>query len=198
MGSSGAIADLLLDAPQKTSRFSVFTIAAFVTRGDPHPPLGLVIVQYIFVIFTLVIPMLSILVLLVLLLAKLGRNTQKTLLKFCHIMDCWSTFDVFALAVLVGSFEFSLLAKFLVYNDNLARVCNWIHDELKTECLGLDLDLTPGFFVLAIGAVASYAVPKAVCSFCRQTLEGVCDTSDSLLCGLGSSSSGEEEEEGSD
>jgi len=171
MVSSGAIADLLLEPERKTIEYSLVTLGVFVTRGDPAPPLGLRTVQCIFFVFAFIIPLLLIIALLFLLVMPLPRDTQKLILNLCCVLDAWAAFDVFAIGVAVAHFEFGLLAQFLVYNDNIARVCGQVKRELEVGCLSIECRVLPGFALLAAGGLTSYFVPKAVFRFCREALD---------------------------
>jgi len=182
MQVSGAIADILLKEEDKTLPYSLISLGQFLTSREANPPAGLVAVQFIFYVFTLVIPTMLMLALLALLLLPLGRQSQIQLLKACRILDAWAAFDVFVIAVTVANFEFWLLAKFLVYNDNISWVCNWVHDNLHVECLAMECHVQPGFALMVVAGVASYLLPKRVFAACQDVLGNdheVQDSSDS-------------------
>eukprot|EP00933_Yihiella_yeosuensis_P021581 TRINITY_DN17055_c0_g2_i1.p1 TRINITY_DN17055_c0_g2~~TRINITY_DN17055_c0_g2_i1.p1 ORF type:complete len:326 (+),score=25.51 TRINITY_DN17055_c0_g2_i1:139-978(+) len=171
METSGVLGELILHEDQKINQYSLIGVGMSLARGE-NSPAGLRIVQGIFFTFTLVIPLLLSVGLSVLLFIPIARQRQIELLQVCCILDAWSAFDVFVLGVAVANFEFGLLSSYLVYNDNIARVCNWVHNHLQMSCIGMDCHVHfPGFFVLVLAGLASYIVPKRVFRFCDQVLK---------------------------
>ena len=135
--------------------------------------------QAIFFVFTLAIPLALVVCLLTLLLAPLKRRDHLRLLKVCHVLDAWAAFDVFVLAVVVANFEFWLLTQFLIYHDNIASACNWVHENLHAECLAMEGHVQAGFILMALGGVSSYLTPKLYFRYCQGILEEDLLTSES-------------------
>uniref|UniRef100_A0A7S4Q2R5 Uncharacterized protein n=1 Tax=Alexandrium monilatum TaxID=311494 RepID=A0A7S4Q2R5_9DINO len=171
MDMSGAMAELLLDPADAKQRYSLVSLGAGVTLGKPGD-WGMRMVQIVFFLFTLVIPLATIGFILFLWHAPLDHSTQEALLHFCQALDAWASFDVFVLAVAVSHFEFGLVATFLVYYDNLSTLCGWVRDHLHTECFHIECSLTLGFVLLAAAGALSHAVPKAALRLCESALDG--------------------------
>lgn len=150
----------------------------FLTEGFEASS-GLHTVQAIFFVFTLAIPLALVVCLLTLLLAPLKRRDHLRLLKVCHVLDAWAAFDVFVLAVVVANFEFWLLTQFLIYHDNVASACNWVHENLNAECLAMECHVQAGFILMALGGVSSYLTPKLYFRYCQGILEEDSMTSES-------------------
>lgn len=167
---SGVIADLLLEEEQKELSYSLITLGSFLTTGF-EASTGLRTVQFIFFSFTVAIPLALVGTLLALLLWPMTRPQQKRLLKACHVLDAWAAFDVFVLAVVVANFEFWLLTEFLMYHDNIAAACHWVHQNLNAECLAMQCHVLPGFILMAFAGIASYLTPKIYFQLCEGTIE---------------------------
>eukprot|EP00913_Durusdinium_trenchii_P001992 g1842.t2 len=163
---SGVIADLLLEEEQKELSYSLITLGSFLTTGF-EASTGLRTVQFIFFSFTVAIPLALVGTLLALLLWPMTRPQQKRLLKACHVLDAWAAFDVFVLAVVVANFEFWLLTEFLMYHDNIAAACHWVHQNLNAECLAMQCHVLPGFILMAFAGIASYLTPKIYFQLCE-------------------------------
>lgn len=156
---SGVLAELLLTEEEMNLSYSLVSLGHFLTAGFEASS-GLRAVQVIFFAFTLAIPWALSAVLLALLLLPLSKLSQSRLLKVCHVLDAWAAFDVFVVAVVVANFEFWLLTQFLMYHDNIATACNWVHENLDSECLAMQCHVRPGFILMALAGAASYATPK--------------------------------------
>eukprot|EP00434_Breviolum_minutum_P034267 symbB.v1.2.030321.t1/scaffold3397.1/size57701/4 len=177
---SGVIADLLLKESETQLSYSLVSLGLFLTSGFEASN-GLRAVQVIFFIFTLLIPLALVTVLLILLLVPLTTRDQVRLMKVCHVLDAWAAFDVFVIAVVVANFEFWLLTEFLIYHDNIASACNWIHENLanNADCLAMQCHVQPGFILMALGGVSSYLTPKLFFQYCHGFLEEDVQSSES-------------------
>ena len=177
---SGVIADLLLKESETQLSYSLVSLGLFLTSGFEASN-GLRAVQVIFFIFTLLIPLALVTVLLILLLMPLTTRDQVRLMKVCHVLDAWAAFDVFVIAVVVANFEFWLLTEFLIYHDNIASACNWIHENLanNADCLAMQCHVQPGFILMALGGVSSYLTPKLFFQYCHGFLEEDVQSSES-------------------
>ena len=175
---SGVIADLLLEESETQLSYSLVSLGLFLTSGFEASS-GLRAVQSIFFIFTLLIPLALVTVLLILLLMPLTTRDQVRLMKVCHVLDAWAAFDVFVIAVVVANFEFWLLTEFLIYHDNIASACNWIHENLHADCLAMQCHVQPGFILMALGGVSSYLTPKLFFQYCHGFLEEDVQSSES-------------------
>jgi len=167
---SGAISDLLLKVEERDLKYSLVGLGMFLTTGFQESG-GLHAVQAIFFSFTLVIPLLLVCAVLALLLVPMTKAQHGLLWKVCHVLDAWAAFDVFVLAVTVANFEFWIFSNFLIYHDNIAAACGWVHDNLELECLAMECHVLPGFAVLAAAGIGSYAVPKMVLLSCEDLLD---------------------------
>ncbi|CAE7742221.1 KIF15 [Symbiodinium sp. CCMP2592] len=167
---SGAISDLLLKGEERDLKYSLVGLGMFLTTGFQESG-GLHAVQAIFFSFTLVIPLLLVCAVLALLLVPMTKAQHGLLWKVCHVLDAWAAFDVFVLAVTVANFEFWIFSNFLIYHDNIAAACGWVHDNLELECLAMECHVLPGFAVLAAAGIGSYAVPKMVLFSCEDLLD---------------------------
>lgn len=175
---SGIVADLLLTEEETHLAYGLVSLGLFLTEGFEASS-GLHTVQAIFFVFTLAIPLALVVCLLTLLLAPLKRRDHLRLLKVCHVLDAWAAFDVFVLAVVVANFEFWLLTQFLIYHDNVASACNWVHENLNAECLAMECHVQAGFILMALGGVSSYLTPKLYFRYCQGILEEDLMTSES-------------------
>jgi len=132
--------------------------------------IGLRLVQVIFFLFALAIPVALEGVFLVLWLVPLDRRTQLILADACQALDAWAAFDVFALAVTISHFEFGLFSTFLMHFNNLQQGCALVTEYLHDECFHMECNLSPGFPILAVAAVLSYAAPKLALRACRAAM----------------------------
>lgn len=167
---SGAISDLLLKGEERDLKYSLVGLGMFLTTGFQESG-GLHAVQAIFFTFTLAIPLLLVCAILALLLYPMTKAEHGLLWKVCHVLDAWAAFDVFVVAVTVANFEFWIFSNFLIYHDNIAAACSWVHDNLELECLAMECHVLPGFAVLAAAGIGSYAVPKMVLCSCEDLLD---------------------------
>lgn len=170
MVESGALATLLLEPPEKITRYSLVSLGTSMTKGKSGD-IGLVSVQIIFYIFALVIPVALQVSLLFLCLAPISHKAQRYTLDVCRALDAWAAFDVFTAAVTVSHFEFGLFSTFLMHYNNLAQGCNLVVEFLHEECFHMECNLTPGFAVLAVASVLAYGMPKVALTICRTALE---------------------------
>jgi len=169
-GMSGLGAGLILQESRHTEDFSLVGVGAAVPASMPGDA-GLVALQAVFLIIGFAVPVLLLLALALLWLTPLREQQQRTLLYVCHVLDSWSTLDVFVLTVLVGHAEFGQLAGRLLAAGNLKGVCVPLKEQLGLSCMDLDLGLLPGFALLAAAGLVALAVPKSVHQLCRRSVE---------------------------
>jgi len=167
--TSGVLSTLILDPVAQTRRYSLMSLGMAVTN-EKVVDTGSRMVQVIFFAFTLVIPMMLMVVLIVLWVVPLRLRAQRKMLTFCHFLDAWAAFDVFALAVVVAKVQFGQMASFLVYHDNVAHLCGWVRDNLQSECFHIECEFTTGFYTLAAAGMVSYIVPKTAFCMCEAAL----------------------------
>jgi len=170
MVESGALATLMLEPENRVNKFSLVDLGLQMTRGR-QGDVGLHLVQAIFFVFSLAIPIALLLLFLVLWLLPLSHSSQNTLMEVCQAMDAWAAFDVFAVAVTVSHFEFGLFSTFLMHYNNLQQGCRLVTGYLRTECFHMECSLTPGFGLLAVAGLLSYAAPKLALGACRSALQ---------------------------
>jgi len=166
---SGVFPTLMLDSGMRSRWYGLYSLGMSIT--DSHEgDLGLVVVQVIFIMFALAIPLLLLGALLVLWMIPLRVRWQRRALIVCKAIDAWASFDVFVLAVAVSHFEFGRMANFLVYHDNVASICAWVQTHFHGDCFHIECELTWGFACLSVAGFLSYAVPKAVFALCDEAL----------------------------
>jgi len=172
VSTSGVFSAIILDPQRETTTYSLYSLGAAITEGiDPADDLGSVMVQLVLFTFALVIPLLSIGALLLLWCMPMTLQSQSRVLDICHCLDAWASFDVFALAVWVARAQFGTMASFLVYHDNIERLCTWVREHLHSECFHIECGLTEGFVFAACAGAASYLVPKLAFSACHAAME---------------------------
>jgi len=200
MVESGALATLFLEPDERIMRYSLVELGVEMTRGRSSTIIGLFLVQFIFFLFSLAIPLALQVALLVFWLVPMTYSSQLLVLDICRALDAWAAYDVFALAVLVSHYEFGLFSTFLMHENNLHKGCNLVVQYLDTECFHMECVLTPGFAVLALAGALSYVVPKLALRASSAALEERAEqcatsdaetdrlTNDSCGCGGGGSS----------
>jgi len=164
-GMSGLGANVIFQESHHTEPYSLVGVGVGVSASSPGN-VGLVALEVVFLLLSLVVPVLSLIALAVLWIAPLKADQQDMLLYVSHVLDTWSTLDVFVLAVLVGHAEFSELAGRLLSTGSLRAVCVPLQQH-GLSCMELDLGLLPCFGLFAAAGALALVVPKAVHQLCR-------------------------------
>jgi len=103
---SGALATLLLEVPERVTWYGLVELGTQMTVG--RSDLGLVMVQIIFFLFALVIPVTLQFAFMILWLWPMSYGSHLIMIDTCRALDAWAAFDVFAVAVTVACLEFGL------------------------------------------------------------------------------------------
>jgi len=166
---SGALATLLLEVPERVTWYGLVELGTQMTVG--RSDLGLVMVQIIFFLFALVIPVTLQFAFMILWLWPMSYGSHLIMIDTCRALDAWAAFDVFAVAVTVAWLEFGLFSTFLMHYNNLQQGCSLVGKYLHTECFHMECYLAPGFAVLVLAAVLSYVSPRFIIAQCHAALE---------------------------
>jgi len=193
MVESGALATLLLEDHETVKQYSLMSLGTSMTEGKAGN-VGLHLVEFIFFVFSLYIPVALQVCLLILCFAPMAHTRQLLMFDIARALDAWAAFDVFAMAVTISHFEFGLFSTFLMHFNNLAQGCNLVVEYLHEECFHLECSLTPGYFVMFLGALLSYVVPKLSFSICQRALDQRSGKEMSDLDGYDMSGSASEDE----
>jgi len=171
ISTSGVLSSLILDPVRERRSYSLISLGMAVMEGKGLQNFGCLMIQQIFFMFTLTIPLALVFLLLALWFAPMSASTQQRLLEFGRCLDAWASFDVFALAVVVARFQFGRMASFMVYHDNIEPICTWVRSNLNSECFHIECTFARGFSVLAFAGVVSYMVPKFAFQACESAME---------------------------
>lgn len=171
MVESGALSTLMLDEPGKIAEYSLVVLGQSMTAGNKSTDFGLLLVQVIFFVFALVIPLALQFSILLLLSLPLPHARQLVLFDICRALDAWAALDVFAAAVTVAHIEYGIFSTFIMRYNNLEHGCKLVETYLHTECFHMECSLSTGFALLFLGAVLSSAMPKVAFKECRAALE---------------------------
>jgi len=169
---TGLLVSLIIDNDAPPRSFSLYSLGVSIADKKLDADMGLVTVQFIFFVFTLVIPLVVLGGLLTLWTIPMGQSTQRTLFAALRVLDAWASFDVFVLAVFVCHLEFGLVAEFLQYHDNVAVLCTWMRDRLDGNCFQVTCNLTVYFLVMAAAAIVSNVATKVALRICEVVFEG--------------------------
>jgi len=156
---------------------------------------GMLLVEIIFFLFALVIPVTVQLAFLILWLWPMSYGSQLIMVDTCRALDAWAAFDVFAVAVTVAWIEFGIFSSFLMHYNNLQQGCSLVGEYLHTECFHMECYLTPGFAVLMVAAVLSYVSSRFIFAQCHAALEERLKENDNNDDALASSSDEDSEED---
>lgn len=158
----GGLAAEVLDVGDKL--YSLLSVAtALPNAAQGH---GLAALEALFLLLTMVLPLVLMITLLVLWLAPLPPRVQDILIYVIHVMDCWASMDVAALTLTIEAMELDHLTEFLVKSNGLARPCRIIKDLTAEECFTVGIDLHAGFVMLILAGIAMVVVPKVAHRAC--------------------------------
>jgi hypothetical protein len=161
----GMAAEMLTDPPNRQTRYSTVSLGTSVAGANVLNP-GLKTIQFTVYFFTILLPILLAVSLIFLWMMRVAwprrHGLHANILIVCRILDAWQALDVFAVAVLVSALEIKIFARYLILYDNIHVGCMWVKENLDTACMKCGCELLPGFAVLALAGLLSYAVPKVI------------------------------------
>eukprot|EP00929_Paragymnodinium_shiwhaense_P111854 TRINITY_DN80144_c0_g1_i1.p1 TRINITY_DN80144_c0_g1~~TRINITY_DN80144_c0_g1_i1.p1 ORF type:complete len:1236 (-),score=244.74 TRINITY_DN80144_c0_g1_i1:316-4023(-) len=156
----GIAAEMIASEDELSHEHSILTFGLAIAGKATTTPLVLRCLQLVLYGFAVVMPLLLMIGLFCLWIIPMPPRYHATGLLLCKILQSWSSFDVFVLSVLVAVFELTRFAGYLVYNSNIAAVCNWVRDNFHTDCFAVGCQVLPGYFFMLMTAVAVVVVPK--------------------------------------
>jgi len=163
----GGLASEVLEVPDK--------LYSLISVGTALPESGtggaLVFLEVLFLLLTVVMPLLLLCLLIALWLVPLPPRAQDLLLYAAHILDCWASMDVAALTLTVEALELNHLAEFLVRSTAMAKPCGMVKDLTQEECFAVNIDLHAGFVMLLLAGIAMVVVPKVTHRACAAAIE---------------------------
>eukprot|EP00930_Biecheleria_cincta_P060270 TRINITY_DN4594_c0_g2_i1.p1 TRINITY_DN4594_c0_g2~~TRINITY_DN4594_c0_g2_i1.p1 ORF type:complete len:1018 (-),score=179.46 TRINITY_DN4594_c0_g2_i1:199-3252(-) len=170
LNMAGLGAKVLFQEEKHEISYSLVSAGASLTSsmaGDA----GLMALETVFLLLSAVVPVCLLVALLLLWLLPLTASEQDGLLYACHVMDAWSTLEVFVITVIVAHAEFTRLAARLVATGSLAPACNLARDKFGASCMDLGLELEPGFVALLVSGIVALLVPRAVQHVAQSAVE---------------------------
>mmetsp|Transcript_23643 Transcript_23643/g.70347 ORF Transcript_23643/g.70347 Transcript_23643/m.70347 type:complete len:991 (-) Transcript_23643:442-3414(-) len=152
----------------ESKSFSLIGIGfAIPTSSGTGRDSGLVFLAALFLLLTMVLPLLLLAMLLALWLLPLPRRAQDFLLYTCYITDCWASMEVAALILTILAVELGYFMEFIIRINGAETACNLIQDITSSECVAVGINLRAGFFFLLLAGVALTIVPKVAYHRCK-------------------------------
>jgi len=170
LNMAGLGAKILFQEEMHEISYSLVSAGASLSASMPGDA-GLMALETVFLLLSAVVPVLLLVALLLLWLLPLTASEQDGLLYACHVMDAWSTLDVFVITVIVAHGEFTRLAARLVATGSLAPACNLARDQFGASCMDLGLELEPGFAALLVAGIVVLLVPRAMQQLARSAAQ---------------------------
>ncbi|KAH0792051.1 hypothetical protein GPJ56_004060 [Histomonas meleagridis] len=162
------------------NEYSVLNLAIDLPEAAEYPnSFGLRFTQVLYLIVTIVMPMIHILTMIILWLTPLKRKIQKGLYKTCEVMYAWSCLDVFVIAVLAAVLEISQFAQFMV-GDKCDMIDPIVQQYFSQEeyvkghetCFQVITVLLKGAYIMVGAAVMHDLTTIVVNIVARRSLEG--------------------------
>ncbi|EOD24846.1 hypothetical protein EMIHUDRAFT_315396 [Emiliania huxleyi CCMP1516] len=126
------------------------------------------LIQLLFLLFLLALPLLFLLCLALLWAAPLQPRTQRRLLVATEVVHAWSAPDVFVLTIVASSLELDRFAHFIIGHecdaiDAAARryrdvFASYTADDEAEGCAGIRVRILPGTYVFVVAVLAWNAV----------------------------------------
>merc|ERR1711862_651761 len=102
---------------------------------------------YVGIVF---MPFLCIFILVVLFFVPLNIGSQKILLALAEIFNAWSALEAFIVAIVIATFQLSMLVYFMVQD-----YCNMLKDD---TCFDVHVSMEPNSWYLFVGAILNVIV----------------------------------------
>lgn len=143
----------IIDPESGVNSQSVMSIGAGMISGakqDAGSLLGLIFLQILYVLFSLILPLMVIIVLLVIWLVPLTLREQILLYFAAEVLSAWEACLILIVSFVAAKLQISILAQFIV-DSATAGICNGIKsqleeifpDPLDAKCFDVTVDLLP-------------------------------------------------------
>ncbi|KAH9254574.1 hypothetical protein BASA81_007331 [Batrachochytrium salamandrivorans] len=153
----------LIDPESGVSTQSVMSIGAGMISGakqDAATLLGVIFLQILYVLFSLILPLILIIVLLVIWLVPLTLREQILLYFVAEVLSAWEACIILIISFVAAMLQISVLAQFIVENAT-AGICNGIKtqlaeifpDPMDAQCFDVTVHLLPMSGFLWFGTV---------------------------------------------
>lgn len=173
---TGSTSQVLTDAHAK-ARLEYIRSYSLLSFGLQFPDIsaaevGSRLLQVIFLVTSLMAPMLLAGVLWAVWILPLQPQTQNALLKLGYALDAWVALDVFVAVVALAALDFGKMTAYFTHEGAMLEACTWMERELSREaCVGANVKLEKGFVLLAASAIALLIVPKVVLRACSKAAQ---------------------------
>lgn len=121
---------------------------------------GMYVLEIVYILLAVLLPVVSMIALMALLLVPMRLATQEMLIRACYIVDMWACFDVAVWVLIIGSFQFGRLSKFLIQKSDMAMPCNQIKSITKDKCMLIAMSARSEAAVVVIACFLAMVVPK--------------------------------------
>jgi hypothetical protein len=176
-------------ATSNTQEFSVFSLANTVPKiaENPHS-LGIILIQYSFLFFTLYAPLLSIAALAVLWTTPMTVYGQKVTLMAAEIFYAWSALDVFVVSIIAALLEIKQFAAFVIGDkcaflvpiiESMPELMVYVKD--NPSCFDVSTHLQEGCWTLFASCIVAHISSQIVLRAARRAIEGRMSTAAQAL-----------------
>lgn len=166
IAAAGVAASLVGDEDVLTKEYSFYSFALGITGGLSSPPATLIELQLVLVLFAFVVPHVLVASLFCLWAVPMTRAQQKRGLLVTRILHSWASWDVFVIAVAISRLELHKFAAYIVYDGNIAQVCDWVRDQMQASCFEVNCLIEPGYALMVLSGVLSVVIPRAALNAC--------------------------------
>lgn len=157
------IVGMLLPVDKHVTEFSLVSAGAYIpsildTIGVAGR-IGEYFVVVVYYAFAFVTPILKMLACLVLWSVPLTTHQKEVMRNITSVLGTWSALDVFLVSVIASTLEIGNLTSSI-----MGETCDNMKEVLGIECLRLEANFLPGFYIMAVAVVLSIVVVMLVLS----------------------------------
>ena len=177
----GLVSLLMKGIGEDTSvEYSLITVGSAITASAQNPDgAGVIMIEVVFFIFALAVPLLHLISLLVIWLVPLKPVAQRRAFVMAEVLNAWSALEVFVVSIIAALVEISQFAEFIIGGNcdpinNIMQNVPFFIDRLPADdlvCFSVNASLSSGCWILFTACITYILCRNIVMHICHATIE---------------------------